>query len=289
NDARPNHLLVHFNSPAVRNIAVLAGNAYGFRGYSNACMGIATGDFDRNGHFDLHITNFDNEPNNLFLQSKGGIFSDYATRYQLNALSEPYVGFGIKAVDFHWNGWLDFFVTNGHVFDQRSGGKDFQMPPQFLFNQADRFLPLRVNDRSNYCQGSYVGRAVAKIDFDRDLDFDFLVGHLDAPAALLANQTERPGHGLQLVLVGTESERDAIGTRVVVSAGGKQWTDWVTAGDGYLSCDQAVLDFGVGQADEIDSIEVHWISGRQQVFEGATTDRRYLLVEGSDDLWMLEK
>lgn len=225
NDARPNHLLVHFGEPPVRNVAVLKGLAFGFRGYSNACMGIATGDFNRDGRFDLAITNYADEPNNHFLQGDSGVFSDFATRYQINRPSEPFVGFGIKAIDFHRNGWLDFLVTNGHVFDQSDRGKPFQMPPQLLLNQATKFVASDVTDPSGYWQGRYVGRSLAKIDFDGDQDVDFLVGHLDAPTALLADKTERVGNGIQLELVGTHSERDAIGTRVVVTAAGQTWTD----------------------------------------------------------------
>lgn len=285
NDARPNHLLVHFGKPSIQNIAVLRGVAYGFRGFSNACMGIAAGDFNRDGRIDLNITNYASEPNNHFLQGENGVFSDYATRYQLNTISEPYVGFGIKAIDFNRNGWLDLFVTNGHVFDQRHRGKSFQMPPQLVLNQATKFILSDVIDPSDYWVGQYLGRSVAKFDFDRDLDMDLLVGHLDAPLALLANQTQGPGSSFQLQLIGTESERDAIGTRVVVTASGKQWTEWVTAGDGFLSTDEAVLDFGLGQAEQIESIEIDWISGRQQIFREIAANHRYLAVEGGAVLW----
>ncbi|WP_372896261.1 FG-GAP-like repeat-containing protein [Stieleria sp.] len=286
NDARPNHLLMHFGEPPVRDVAVLKGLAFGFRGYSNACMGIATGDFNRDGRFDLAITNYADEPNNHFLQGDSGVFSDFATRYQINQPSEPYVGFGIKAIDLHRNGWLDFFVTNGHVFDQRDRGKPFQMPPQVLLNQATKFVASDVTDSSGYWQGRYVGRSLAKIDFDGDHDVDFLVGHLDAPVALLANKTERIGNGIQLELVGTHSERDAIGTRVVVTAAGQTWTDWVTAGDGYFCSDEPVLDFGIGSAERIDAIEVHWISGHRQVYRDLAVNQRLLLVEGCDERYV---
>lgn len=284
NDARPNHLLMKFASGQVSNVADLSGLGYGFRGFSNSCMGIASGDFNRDGRLDLHITNFLNESNNLFLQGEGGLFSDYATRFRLNPLCEPYTGFGIKKIDLDRDGWSDFVVTNGHVFDQSANGINFQMSPQVLMNEATHFRPAQ-ND-SGYFGKRYVGRSMAKIDFDRDLDLDLVVGHLDAPIALLENRTEKPGSGLQFELIGTQTERDGIGCRVVVDFNGQLLTDWVVAGDGYLSSDESVLDFGIGNTKGVGTVQVHWPSGVKQTFKGVEPNQRYLITEGDPDLWV---
>ncbi|MCH1439503.1 MAG: CRTAC1 family protein, partial [Rubripirellula sp.] len=252
NDARPNHLLMKFASGQVSNVADLVGLGYGFRGFSNSCMGIATGDFNRDGRFDLHITNFLNESNNLFLQGKGGLFSDYATRFRLNPLCEPYTGFGIKKIDLDRNGWPDFVVTNGHVFDQSSDGTDFQMYPQVLVNEGTQF---RASEKlADYFGHQYVGRSMATIDFDSDQDLDLVVGHLDSPIALLENQTVKINSCLQIELIGTQTEREGTGCRVVVNFGGQLFTDWMVAGDGYLSSDEAVLDFGIGDARGVGTV-----------------------------------
>ncbi len=285
NDARPNHLLVHFGQERVANIADLVGLGYGFRGFSNSCMGIASGDFNRDGRLDLQITNFRNESNNLFLQGEGGIFSDYSTRYELNPLCEPFTGFGLKKIDLNRNGWPDFVITNGHVFDQRSSGIDFQMQPQILMNHVGRFESGTVKDPGNYFDTGHVGRSMATFDFDRDHDLDVLVGHLDSPLALLENRSEHVGQGLQLELVGTKSERDAVGCRVVVTIDDHAFTDWVTAGDGYLCTDESVLDFGLGAVSKVDSVQVHWTSGATQTFHDMLPGQRYLLIEGCDDRW----
>ena len=289
NDARPNHLLMRFAEGKVVNVADLVGLGYGFRGFSNSCMGIASGDFNRDGRLDFHITNFIHESNNFFLQGASGIFSDYASRYRLNPLCEPFTGFGIKKIDLRRDGWSDFVVTNGHVFDQRAEGIDFQMYPQILINNGESLNASGISDSDNYFKQRHVGRSMALIDFDRDQDLDLLVGHLDSPLALLENRTEPTGEGVQLELIGTVSERDATGCRVVVQAGGLSFTDWVTAGDGYLCNDELVLDFGLGAVSSIESIEVHWTSGTTQVFSGLKPGRRYVIIEGAKDLWQRQQ
>ncbi len=288
NDARPNHLLTKFAGGHVSNVADLAGIGYGFRGFSNSCMGIASGDFNRDGRFDLHITNFLNESNNLFLQGEGGLFSDYATRFRLNPLCEPYTGFGIKKIDLDRNGWPDFVVTNGHVFDQRSSGIDFQMRPQVLMNQGTQFSA--AENLAGYFGQQHVGRSMAVIDFDGDLDLDLVVGHLDSPVALLENRIERRNaeninSGLQIELIGTQTERDGTGCRVVVNFSGQLFTDWVVAGDGYLSSDESVLDFGVGDVAGGGAVEVYWPSGVKQTFEGVEPGNRYVIIEGNPEIW----
>jgi len=285
NDARPNHLLMRFAGGNVSNVADLVGLGYGFRGFSNSCMGIASGDFNRDGRFDLHVTNFLNESNNLFLQGDGGLFSDYATRFGLNPVCEPYTGFGIKKIDLDRNGWPDFVVANGHVFDQRSAEIEFQMYPQVLMNEGGH---LRAADNSHpggYFGKRHVGRSMALIDFDGDLDLDLLVGHLDSPIALLENRTLNKNSNVQFELIGTQTARDSTGCRVVLKFGEQAYTDWVVAGDGYLATDESVLDFGVGDAKQSGTVEVHWPSGTKQRFEGIKVGNRYVVVEGDHEIW----
>jgi hypothetical protein len=285
NDARPNHLLVQAGGKGFLNVADAKGAASGFSGESNACMGIAAGDFNRDGMLDLHVTNFLKESANHYLQTDGGSFTDYAARYGLSALSFPFIGFGTKAIDIDRNGWLDLIVTNGHVFDMRDEGEDLQMPPQLLMNLGNRFQQTSVDDKSGYWDSAHLGRSIAMTDYNRDGSIDFLVGHLDQPLALLRNETDSPGQWIQFELVGTASERDAIGARIVLTMGDEQLTAWVTAGDGYLCSDEAVIDFGLGANRQIDQAEFFWPSGRRQTFHSPKTGRRYLVVEGETRLY----
>ena len=289
NDVRPNHFLFHqtageLTSGELLNAASVKGVANGYSGTPNGCMGIAAADFNRDGAIDLHITNYEKEPANLYLQTLSGAFADVAIRYRLEPLSAPYVGFGTKAVDFDRNGWMDLIVTNGHIFDLREDGREFfQMPPQLLMSMGRHFELANVDDASDYWSKQYLGRTIASLDFDQDGDIDFLVGHLDQPLALLQNDTRTSGNWIQIELIGSESERDAVGTRIVVSTtAGDHFTHWVTAGDGYLCSDEPMIDLGLGENSKIEKLQVHWPGGMEQSFENLKADRRYLIVEGCD-------
>lgn len=280
NDVRANHFLVQSGNDGFSNVADIQGVANGFSGAANGCMGIAPGDYNRDGQIDLFITNFSEESANLYLQQTGSGFTDFAIRYGLDKVSLPFVGFGTKAIDLDRNGWLDLLVTNGHIFDMTYYGEDYQMAPQCLMAHGNRFELADVEDDSSYWSDTYLGRVMAALDFDRDGDLDVLVNHLDKPLALLRSETETKGHWVQLELAGVKSERDGIGARVVVKTAAGQQTQWITAGDGYFCSDEAVLDFGLGLVDQIESVEIHWPSGEVQSIKSAQVDRRYLVVEG---------
>ena len=157
------------------------------------------------------------------------------------------------------------------------------MPPQAMMSNGRRFESVEVDDESGYWKGKYLGRTMASLDFDRDGSIDVLIGHLDKPVALLSNQTQTDGKWIQIEFVGTEGERDAIGSRVVVTAGGESFTHWVTAGDGYLCTDEPVLDFGLGVGREVEKVEVFWPRSGKQTFDRLRHGNRYLIIEGESE------
>jgi len=285
NDVRANHFLVQAGDDQFSNVADIRGVANGFSGAANGCMGIAPGDYNHDGQLDLFITNFSEESANLYLQQTGSGFTDLAIRYGLDTVSLPFVGFGTKAIDLDRNGWLDLLVTNGHIFDMTFYGEDYEMAPQCLMAHGNRFKLSEVQDDSGYWSDTYLGRVMAAFDFDCDGDLDVLVNHLDKPLALLRSETETEGHWVQFELSGVTSERDGIGARVVVKTTGGDQTQWVTAGDGYFCSDEAVLDFGLGRFDEIESVQIHWPSGDLQSFKSPKVDQRYLVVEGDAEIY----
>ncbi len=284
NDGRANHLLKINEKGLLVNAAGVMGLAASFDGGFNACMGIASGDFDRNGLLDLHVSNFSDQSNNHYLQNQSHSFSDLAIRYGHSNWSSPHIGFGIKAIDIDRNGWLDLIATNGNIFDLSQQGESFQMPAQIVMGIGNRFELINMDDHSDYWEQSHVGRAMTKIDFNRDGRTDFLISHLDHPAALLENQTKTNGHWLQVELVGTSTERDGIGAKVMISEGDKQWHEWVTAGDGYLSSDEPFLELGLGAVETIQTMTIVWPSGGRQEFHEIPTNQRLLIIEGQSEM-----
>ena len=126
-------------------------------------------------------------------------------------------------------------------------------------------------------------------DFNRDGLTDFVIGHLDAPTALLENQTVTQGNHLMLELVGTASERDATGAKVSVTVADSKIVQWVTAGDGYFCSDEAYLDLATGGESQIEAIEVVWPSGQISAFHNVEPNRRYLIIEGRPELIRRER
>jgi hypothetical protein len=120
-------------------------------------------------------------------------------------------------------------------------------------------------------------------DWNRDGKMDLLANHLDQPLALLQNESDS-GNWLQVELVGTLSEREAIGARIEVESGGQRWVGWQIAGDGYMCTNESLIHLGLGSHDVIDKLTVHWPATESQVFEQVSTNQRYLLVEGQDSV-----
>lgn len=268
----------------LREFAGLNGTSVGRNGNSQACMGIAAADFNRDGRLDLHVTNFHHEAVNLFVQNRLGFFTDEALKYGLVELSFHLLGFGTQAIDFDNDGWVDLAVLNGHVFDARDQGVPFKMRPQVLQGGENGFAAAEPSEISAYWSQPRLGRALATLDWNRDGKTDLLATHLDAPVALLENGSLTQ-NWLQFELVGTLSERDAIGAVVRVKAADDQWTQWQLGGDGLMVTNEPLIHFGLGSCDKIDEIEVLWPSGLTQHFDATETNHRYLIIENEPTLF----
>ena len=261
------------------DIAVINGSAFSSGGAGTASMGIACGDFDKNATLDLHIANFQNESVCLYL-NRGSFFQDRASQYRLGVPSRSVLGFGSQALDYDNNGKLDIAVTNGHIDNYQNMSGPFQQMAQLFCNRGPRFELVSVTDDSGYWTRAHLGRAMAKLDFNRDGQTDLVVTHLAESSALLTNETENAGHCFQLELVGTSAERDAIGARVRIDYDDDVSTDFLIAGDGYLCRNEAMLSFGLGDISKVDQLTIDWPNGTHQVFYDLEAGRRWLIVEG---------
>lgn len=284
NDVRPNQRWALNKEGVWEDIAPITGVALGHDGTRTSSMGIAAGDFDRSGTLDLHITNFESAPARLFVNRKGA-FQDRAIAFNLAEDSYGVLGFGTQAIDYDNDGLQDLVVTNGHVENTNIPGSPFEQPPQLFVNVGNRFELMDLDERSQYFQQLHVGRALARLDFNCDGKSDFVVTHLGTRSALVLNHTSAPNHWLDVQLVGVDCERDAIGAKIELFAGDKQWTNWLLAGDGYLCRNEPVVSFGLGKATKLDRMKITWPDGMVQLFDDVAVDQRLLVIQHQDDLF----
>jgi tetratricopeptide (TPR) repeat protein len=289
NDQTPNFLFVNQAPPGAppefAEQALLKGVAVDREGRSQACMGVAVDDVDGDGLLDMAVTNFFLEANALYVQSAsnapGGLFMDRAVESGLAASSLAMVGFGAQFLDADLDGWPDLIVTNGHIDDYRFRDEPLHMRPQFFRNLGGaRFQEATPESLGSFFQGEYLGRGLARLDWNRDGRDDVVISHREAPAALLTNRTQRPGRRLTVQLRGVSRDRDAVGTIVGARFGDRLLTKQLTAGDGYQASNQRQLTFGLGARDRVEALSVQWTSGLAEEFHDLPADTAWLIVEG---------
>ncbi len=285
NDAFPNSFFVAVpgdfgDGVRFEQRGVASGLAYDEQGRAQACMGVAVDDVNRDGLLDVFVTNFRNEPNSVYLQQPGGMFLDATRSSGMRQHSFPMLGFGTQFLDAELDGLPDLVVANGHIFDMRDRGIPYHMPAQFFRNVGDaRFEHVPAGQLGEYFRQQRLGRGLARLDWNRDGREDFVVSHVDAPAALLTNTTPNAGRFLAVRLAGTQAQRDAIGAVVTVTTDRGRQIRQLTSGDGYQAGNQRQLVFGLGNAAHAD-IDVTWPGGRQQEFHDAPLDAELQLIEG---------
>ncbi|HBJ38520.1 MAG TPA: hypothetical protein DDZ51_27950 [Planctomycetaceae bacterium] len=272
-------------SPLFSERGLLSGLGLSSQGIAQAGMGIAAGDANGDGLLDLFVTNFYQEPNNLYVQQSDRLFQDRARPANLWDAGFAMLGWGTQFLDADLDGYADLIVANGHVHDPVDPQVPYQMPPQFFRNLGSgQFLLQPAETLGKYFQGKYLGRAVARLDWNRDGLDDVCIMHLDSPVALLTNQTKQRGNHLSLSLVGTASDRDAIGTSVRATFGQHTSVHQLIAGDGYQASNQRQLNIGVGESKVVNRIEIVWPSGKTQVFVNIPVDNAFLVIEGEEQL-----
>ncbi len=265
------------------DVAIHSGVAFDREGLAQACMGIAVDDFNGDSLLDFFVTNFFEESNTLYMQKSGTLFVDETREFGLRNPSLQKLGFGTQSLDCDLDGFPDLVVANGHVDDFSYDGKPYRMQPQIFANRGGvQFDEVAVSGADSYFAGNYLGRGMARIDWNRDGHEDFVVSHLDSPAALVTNLTKSCGNSITFRLTGVNCSRDAIGTNVTVTSAGKSHTRQLTAGDGYQASNERILVFGVGKSELATEVTIDWPSGLTQTFHNIRAGIEHHIVEGHD-------
>jgi hypothetical protein len=282
NDTQPNKLYRNQKNGKFKDVAVEVGLAFSSEGKARAGMGIDAADFENSGTAGVAITNFDNEMIGLYRPSGRG-FEDIAAQTGVGTASKNSLGFGCVFLDVNLDGWLDFAVANGHIDEtvrNIRGNVGYAQPPQlFLNNGKGHFLDVAAEVGGDFDQPK-VGRGLAYADFDRDGDLDLLLTTNNGAAFLYRNDQLSRNRSIRFHLVGTKSNRDAIGATVRVMTGGLTQSRMVKGGSSYLSQSELSLTVGLENRDRVDRVVIDWPNGRTEEYKNLAAGRCYVCTEG---------
>ncbi len=274
NDSVPNFLFQNNGDGTFFEMGLLAGVSFNEDGREQAGMGVDFSDFDNDGDLDLAITNFSDDHNTLYMNEGQGRFIDVTYRAGLGDPSWQRLGWGVAFVDLDLDGWKDLVIVNGHVYpevDNYEIGTAFKQP-NFVFRNLGngQFQQVTKLAGSGFSEIRN-SRALLTGDVNNDGRVDLLITNLDEEPSLLLNTAKSMNNWLIVKLVGTTSNRSAIGARVVVEAGDLTQVRAVKGGGGYQSQSDFRLHFGMGQNSVVKKLSIKWPSGTTQVLENVST------------------
>ena len=283
NDSNPSALYRNNHDGTFTDIAVTSGCAYSQDGKPQAGMGVAIGDYDHSGTMDIFKTNFAGDTSTLYSNSGQG-FCDDRTFAAGIGVNTRWLGWATAFVDLGNDGWLDLFLANGHVYPEVA-----QLKTEAAYAQRKVVYVSRGNGRFEDVTEQLgapattprAARGAAFGDIDNDGDVDLVISNVNAPPDLFRTDTEAGRHWLLVKLVGTISNRSAIGARVGCTAGGMtQWQE-VRGGGSYISQSDLRAHFGLGERSKVDRLWVRWPSGLEEEWRDVAADQILTVREGT--------
>jgi hypothetical protein len=265
------------------DVAVPSGTAYSEFGNAQAGMGLAVGDYDRDGLLDVLKTHFADDVPALFRNLGRGQFEDVAVATGLGALNR-YVEWGAGLPDLDNDGHADVLYVTGNVYPEieRSLAQYPHRGPRVIFrNHGQGSFELLTGASGPGASAPHSSRGAAFGDYDNDGDVDVLVMNMNEPPSLLRNDYPGPNRWLGVKLEGTRSNRAGLGATVVVTAGGTPQARAILSQSSYYSHDDLRAHFGLGTATRADKLEVRWPSGAVDVLRGVAAGQVVTVKEGS--------
>lgn len=287
NDVMENFLMINDGKGVFQEAALIAGTALNLQGEMVANMAVDAADFNRDGRLDFFTTNYQGQTPLLFRNLGQGMFEETSNTAGTDADGYPYVNWGCGFVDFDHDGYPDLFIANGHTEDnivERDRRACHRCPNLVLRNLGNgRFVNVSAA-AGDGLEPHEASRGTAFDDMDNDGDCDVVVLNSRARPTILRNMLKESGcahHWLQIRLHGTTSNRDGVGSRVVVIAGEQRHVAEVHSGRGYQSHWGTRLHFGLGDHDRVDRVEVYWHGAAPEVFADVQVDQSHIFVQGT--------
>ncbi len=284
NDSTPNYLYINRGNGTFKDESFASGYALNGEGRETASMGIAAGDLLHHGRVDLFHTTFSDDYKPLYRNDGGGTFTDISEEAGIAEATVPFLGWGDAMVDVDNDGWLDLVMANGHVYPQADGstwGTSFRQRPLLFLNRKGTLQAVPPVEGTALATPT-TGRGLAYGDLFHTGRLDLVINNLEGPPTLLRNVSPAANHWIELDLTGTgKSNRSAIGTRIVLTAGGLVQRADVAAGGSFASSSDVHPHFGLGTATDVESIDMTWPDGRKERIKPAGVDRLIKVVEGS--------
>ena len=289
-DSTPSILYRNNHDGTFTDVAADTSVAYNEDGREQAGMGSTSADYDGDGHLDLFKTNFSDDTSTLYHANGDGTFTDVTFPAGLGINTDA-LGWGAMFADIDNDGWPDLLVVNGHVYPEVDSAKlgSFYREPRFLYynlGSSHGTGPVKFRDISKTSGPALIeprsSRGLATADLFNDGRIDAVINNLSDDPMLLVNLARNQNHWLGLHLIGTVSNRDAIGARVTLHGANRIWVDEVRSGSSYNSSSDLRLHFGLGNEMQLKDIQVRWPNGHTELFDAPTTPDRILdLTEGN--------
>jgi len=283
NDSVPSYLYHNNHDGTFTDVGLLDGVALSGDGQALGSMGIDFADYDHSGRLSYFVTHFAEQPNSLYrnLGKKG--FDDVSWTSGLGQPSYPYVGWGTAFFDMDNDGWLDILVANGHVYpqvDSADVGSGYKQPMLLHRNNRDGTFDEVAKDSGLAALPLKSRRGAAFGDIFNTGNVDVVVLNVGEPPSLLRNMNHDGNHRVEFHLIGTKSNRAAIGARITIKSGALQQMSEVRSGASYLSQNDLRQHFGLGVSIKIDTAEIRWPNGNIEKFQDLSADKIYTITEG---------